>query len=157
MKKSTLLIMSIVLFGVVAYAQIKVPEKVATAFKAKFPAAGAVEWGKESDTEFEAEFKMNGKEMSANFDAAGKWLETEARLSRNDLPAPVLATLKSKFGGSEVKNIESLEKAGEAVVYEVQLEQDENELEVVLDAGGKIVKQESISEEEEGEDLEEND
>ena len=157
MKKSILLIISIVLFGVFAYSQIKVPEKVVAAFRAKFPAAGALEWGKESDTEFEAEFKMNGKEMSANFNAAGKWLETEAKLSKNDLPAPVLATLKTKFGSSEVKNIESLEKVGEAVVYEVQLEQDENGLEVILDAGGRIVKQESIGEEEEGEDFEEND
>jgi len=158
MKISILLILSIVLSGVFAYSQIKVPEKVAAAFKAKFPAASAVAWGKESATEFEAEFKMNGKEMSANFDAAGKWLETETRLSKSDLPAPVLATLKSKYGGSEVKNIESLEEAGKAVVYEVQLEQDENALEVTLDAGGKIVKQATVNdEEEEGEESEEND
>lgn len=158
MKKSIILILSIVLFGIFAYSQIKVPEKVAAAFKARFPAAVTVEWGKESDTEFEAEFKMNGKEMSANFDATGKWLETETRLSKNDLPAPVLAALKSTFGGSEVKNIESLEEAGKAIVYEVQLEQGEKKLEVILDAGGKIVKQAAVNdEEEEGEESEEND
>jgi len=144
--------MFLVLFGVFACSQTQAPEKVATAFKAKFPAASAVEWGKESDTEFEAEFKMNGREMSANFDAGGKWLETEAVLVKDDLPAPVLYTLESKFGNSEVRKIESVEKAGETVVYEVKLEQDENELEVLLDAGGRILRQEPYNEEREEED-----
>ncbi len=149
MKKIITSILAIVLFSVIACSQTKVPEKVAAAFKAKFPAAQKVEWGKESSTELEAEFRLNGKEMSANFDAGGKWLETEARLDKKDLPASVLATLKSQFVDSKVKKVESLEKAGEAAVYEVKLEKEEAGLKVVLDAGGKVLKKEAIDEEKE--------
>jgi len=140
MKKIIPSILAIVLFSIFACSQIKVPENVAASFKAKYPSAQKVEWSKESDTEFEAEFEMNGKEMTANFDTSGKWLVTETKLAKDDLPAPVLATLKSQFGDSKVKTAESLEKAGEAVVYEVKLEKDGTELEVVLDASGKIIK-----------------
>jgi len=133
-----------------------VPKTVTVAFKAKYSAAQKVEWGKESDTEFEAEFKLNGKEMSANFDASGKWLEAETKLDKKDLPASVLATLKSQFGDSKIKKAESLEKAGEAVVYEVKLEQDESELEVVLDSNGNVIKKEAKGEEKEQEKGEEN-
>ena len=160
MKSFITSILAVVLFSVIACSQTKVPEKVAAAFKAKFPAAQKVEWGKESATEFEAEFELNGKEMSANFDAGGKWLETEAKLDKKDLPASVLATLKSQFSDSKIKKAESLEKTGEAIVYEIKLEQGEAGMEVVLDAGGKVVRKETKGEEKEqeekGEEHEEN-
>jgi len=153
MKSFITSILAVVLFSVIACSQTKVPEKVADAFKAKFPSAQKVEWGKESASEFEAEFRLNGNEMSANFDASGKWLETEAKLTKDDLPAPVLATLKSQFGDSKIKKAESLEKAGEAVVYEVKLEQDEAELEVVLDSNGNVIKKEAKGEEKEQKEM----
>ena len=147
MKSFITSILVVILFSVIAYSQTKVPEKVATAFKVKYLAAKDVEWGKESDTEFEAEFKLNGKEMSANFDASGRWLETEAKLAPKDLPAPVLATIKSQFGDSKIKKAESLQKAGEPMIYEVKLGQDETEQEVVLDPRGKVLKKEAKDEE----------
>jgi hypothetical protein len=134
--------------------KISVPDEVTAAFKAKFAAATEVAWGKESDTEFEAEFKLNGKKMSANFDATGKWLETESILSKDGLPIQVLSTLKSQFGEYQIEQVESLEKAGESVVFEVKLEKGETVVEVVLDASGKVVKKEI---KEEGEEKEQED
>jgi hypothetical protein len=131
--------------------KITVPEEVAAAFQTKFAAATEIEWGKESATEFEAEFKLDGKKMSANFDATGKWLETEAILSAEELPAPVLRTLKAQFGEYQVKKVESLEKASEPMTFEVKLEKGETILEVVLDASGKVVKQKIKEEVEEKE------
>ena len=118
------------------------PEAVVAAFNAKYAGAEEVRWGKESDNEFEAEFELNEKEMTASFDTSGKWMETEAKLSEEDLPAPILQTLKSQFGDYRIVQAESLEKAGETAVYEVKLEKGESELEVVLDASGKVVKKE---------------
>ena len=154
MKSILTSMLAFLMLGMIGYAETQVPGKVASAFKAKFPTAQDVQWGKESASEFEAEFKLNGKEMSANFDANGTWLETEAKLPARDLPAPVLAALKAQFGNSKVEKAESLEKAGEAVVYEVRLEQDEATLEVVLDASGKIIRKDVKSEEEEEEEEE---
>jgi hypothetical protein len=131
--------------------KISVPEAVVTAFKAKFAAATDVNWGKESETEFEAEFKLNGKEMSANFDPSGKWMETEARLSSEGLPAQVISALKVQFGDYQIIKAESLEKPDEPVVFEMKLKKGETMLEVVLDASGKVIKKEMKGEAEENE------
>ena len=157
MKKSILVLALILLGGVIACSQTKAPEKAVAAFKAKFPAAKDVEWGKESATEFEAEFELNGMDVSANFSADGEWLETETTITQSDLPAAVVATLDSQFGDGKVKKAETVEKTGESLVYEVKLEQDEIEVEVVLDAAGTVLKKEvkgEENEENEGEEQE---
>ena len=41
------------------------------------PAATDVKWGKESAKEYEAEFRLNGNNVSANFGSDGAWVETE--------------------------------------------------------------------------------
>ena len=51
-----------------------IPEIVKTAFTKKFPSVKKVDWEKESDSEWEAVFKMNRIEYSANFTTDGKWL-----------------------------------------------------------------------------------
>ncbi len=53
------------------------PEQVKKAFTEKFPSAESVEWELEDDTIWEAEFFLNGKEITAIFSAGGKWLKTE--------------------------------------------------------------------------------
>jgi hypothetical protein len=128
-----------------------VPDKVASSFRAKFGAAAEIGWGKESDNEFEAEFKLNDKTMSACLDSTGKWLETESAFAGNELPAQVLNTLKSQFGPYQVVKAESLEKNGEPLVFEVRLEKGESNLEVVLDQGGKVVQKTILEENEEKE------
>lgn len=120
--------------------EISVTDAVAATFKAKYPSAQNVEWGMESATEFEAEFEMNGNKMSANFDADGNWIETEAVLTKDDLPAAVLAALNSQFGESEIMTIESLEKAGEAIVYEIKLKKGETETDIEFDSNGNVIK-----------------
>ncbi len=47
------------------------PVKVKTSFDQKFPGVQKVKWSKENATEWEAEFKMAGKEYSANYTAEG--------------------------------------------------------------------------------------
>jgi len=62
-----------------------VPEKVKSAFAGKFPNASSVKWDKENDEEWEAEFKMDGKEYSANFTVDGNWKETEYEIKKSEI------------------------------------------------------------------------
>jgi len=128
---------------------IAVPEKIIAAFNAKYAAATNLNWGKESDTEYEAEFKLNGKVMSANFDATGKWLETECILKKEDLPQPIMNTLKLQFGDYQVIKVESLEKPGVPMIFEVQLKKGETVVGLEVDESGMIANKETRTKENE--------
>lgn len=58
-----------------------VPAAVKTAFTAKYPGTAVEKWERESEdgkTLYEAEFKMNGKDMEAFWDEAGNFVKEEA-------------------------------------------------------------------------------
>ena len=68
MKNIIILLFVSALFASPAFGQKTVPENVKKEFAKKYPAVQAVKWGSEEANEWEAEFKMNGKEMSASYD-----------------------------------------------------------------------------------------
>ena len=103
-----------------------VPGKVKEAFNKKFPNAASVEWGKESDTEFEAEFTMNGKDYSANFNTDGTWMETEMEIEMEDLPDPVLASFARDYWGADIEEIASLMNS-EGTFFEIAIQKNNEE------------------------------
>lgn len=134
----TLLFVS-VLFASPAFAQKTVPENVKKEFAKKYPAAQAVKWGSEEANEWEAEFTVNGTEMSASYDNKGTWLESETEISTKDLPAAVTATLTKDFAGyktGEMSIIEDPKMKG----FELALKKGDSSLEVVFDNSGKVIK-----------------
>lgn len=57
----------------------EVPAAVTSAFNAKYPGVTGVKWEKESETQnnkavYQVEFKQNGKDREAKFDAGGGFL-----------------------------------------------------------------------------------
>ncbi len=139
------------LFGIItACAQQKAPAEVQNAFKQKYPEAKSVQWEMENDNEWEAEFKMNGREMSANFDLQGNWQQTETEVKMSELPVAVSDAIKTQFAGYKAEEPEKIEMANGEVAYEVALEKDDEEWEVVFAADGtvKSKKQEPESDEE---------
>jgi len=126
----------------------KVPQAVKDAFMKKFPTAKKVDWEKESETEWEAEFKMDKIDYSANFLQDGTWKETEHEIEISDVPANVMASLKSNFPGYDIEESEISETAT-GMVYEFEIEKGESELEVAIDANGKVVKKVNLEEEKE--------
>ncbi len=121
------------------------PENVKKEFSQKFVDAKSVKWGSEEANEWEAEFKINGKELSACFDNTGKWLETEAEVSAKELPSAVTNTLKNEFPGyktGEISTVENPEMKG----FEIALKNKETEITVILAADGTVLKKESSEE-----------
>ncbi|HEU4607416.1 MAG TPA: PepSY-like domain-containing protein [Chitinophagaceae bacterium] len=97
-----------------------IPAAVKKAFEARFPAASHVHWGKESRKEYEAEFLLNGKPVSANFDLNGKWIETETTINKEELPQPVLASIFRQYPDAKYKTVERVEMPGKTQ-YEMTL------------------------------------
>ncbi len=119
----------------------EVPAEVVSAFQEKFSQAKNVEWEKESDNELEAEFKHDGKEMSASFSNTGEWLETETEIKEKDLPRAVKDALKTQFVGYDIEESAQVSTPAQSEAYEVELEKGKATLEVVLDKSGKVLKQ----------------
>lgn len=108
------------------------PEAVLTAFKQKFPNAQDVDWSKEKNGEWEAEFELPGsREMSATFSADGRWLETETEIAFSELPAPIRTALQ----GKKVKETARIEKADGSTVYEAEVRRKD----LIFDATGKML------------------
>jgi uncharacterized membrane protein YkoI len=146
MKKVKIIATAILLVGLsgglIAFGlKTEVPQKVKDAFTQKFPTAKAIKWDKESDSEWEAEFKMNGVEYSANFLADGTWKETEHELAKKEIPAAIYASLMKEFPLYKVEEAE-ISETKDGSVYEFAIEKGKTEMEVVVDMNGKIVKKE---------------
>ena len=135
----------ILAFSFTACSQTKVPEAVKTAFNKKFPTAKKVDWGTEGKTEWEAEFELNEKDMSANFDLQGNWKETETDLEEDAVPVMIMNVLKAKFPGYKVKEA-AFTETPKFSAYEIIIKKGESKQEVTIDKTGKILSTEKGSE-----------
>lgn len=147
MKNVILGLMITVVSAFQACAQGQVPLQIKASFESKFANAKSVQWEIENDTEWEAEFKLNRKEMSANFDLNGNLLETETEIKVKDLPPAVLETIKNEFADYKIEEAEKVEKPDGTFLYEVELEKGKEEIEVIFPADGKFMRK-ALSEEE---------
>ena len=127
------------------------PQKVKEAFSKKIPTVKKVKWEKESNSEWEGEFRMKGTEYSSNFLEDGTWQETEHEIKKKSIPANVKTTLATEFSAYEIEEAE-LSETTEGSVCEFELEKGEEEIEVVIDTYGKVVSKKMKAEAEEGKD-----
>jgi len=130
MKKIIYLLLTVALMSNAAFAQKisadKVPTAVTSAFKAKFPTITKADWEIENANEYEACFKLNGEEVSANFDKTGKWLETETEIKVSALPAPVQSTLSKDFAGFKINEVSKIESVKNGNCFEAEIERRRN-------------------------------
>ncbi len=130
----------------------EVPVVVKESFTKRFAKAVEVTWSKESDTEFEAEFKAGGQSQSANFDQSGKWLVTETEIKKAELPQAVMATIAKEFAGFKIEEIEKAETFDSGMFYEVALEKGKVNYEIQISADGQVLKKEEKKEKGEDKD-----
>jgi len=123
------------------------PENVVKAFSQKFPDAQSVKWNKENESEWEAEFKMDSEEYSANFSTDGVWMETEYEIEQSAIPAKVKQTLDSEFADYNIEGAE-ISETSEDTVYEFALEKGEQKMEVAIAPDGIVKKKEVKTEKE---------
>jgi|SRR5450759_1978657 len=148
MKNIFILFVALAFFAVPVFSQKTTPENVRKEFAKKYPSAQAVKWDSEEANEWEAEFKINGTEMSASFDDKGVWLETETEISVKELPASVTNTIAKNFAGFKTGEA-SANETPKGKGYEVELTNGETSLEVIFDNSGKVIKNTEIKKEKE--------
>jgi hypothetical protein len=112
------------------------PALVKAALLRTFPGATAVKWSKEEGS-YEAEFKLNGKEMSADLDETGAILESEEALKIRELPAAALDYIKTHYKGAKISESARITKANGEVNYEAEV----RKADVMFDKNGKFLKE----------------
>jgi uncharacterized membrane protein YkoI len=133
MKKILFLLMLASGYCLTAFAQKTPPQAVVAAFNQKFPGVAKADWDKEKNGAWEAEFEQNDVDMSANFSADGKWLETETEIKLTELPASVQAAL----AGKKVKEAARIQRADGSTVYEAEVKRKD----LLFDAAGKMLQE----------------
>ncbi len=112
----------------------KVPSAVKTSFAKDFPGA-TTKWEKESPN-YEANFKMNGKTMSALYDGSGNRQETETDIAVSDLPASVKNYIALNYKGEKIKEAAMITKPNGEVNYEAEVKG----MDVLFTKEGKFIK-----------------
>ena len=150
MKKIIVLLSTCLLVSLVGYSQKITPEKVPShvkqAFAKKFPSATNIKYEMEKK-DYEINFKEKGVEMSANFDPAGNWLETETEIKESNLPKEVSASVAKNFKGFKISEIARVETPEKGLIYEMDLKNDKEGYEVQFSLKGDILKKEPLKKE----------
>jgi hypothetical protein len=148
MKNLITLVLAFALISFSAFSQKTPPEVVKKEFAKKYANAQSVKWDSEEQNEWEAEFTIDGKKMSAAYDNAGKWMESETAINEKDLPAAVISSLNKDYQGYKKSDISIFEDT-KFKGFELTLKKGEASIEVQIDNNGKIVKKTDVKEEDE--------
>jgi len=144
--KKTILSSFALAFTLFACAQTP-PKQVNDAFSKKFNNASEVKWEQEKTNEWECEFTLDGKKLSASFDSKGNWQETEAEINKKDISAEAHKAINLNFKGWEIEKAESIETPTFSG-YEIVLEKKDTKTEILVTKAGEItIKKVNVEEE----------
>jgi len=132
----------LLLFAGTINAQIrKIPADVTDAFAARYPHAQRVSW-KDELANFEAEFTLNGFEMSAEFNGRGEWQNSGKKIKFEDLPSEVQdGFAKSKYGDWQKISITEIEKNSQPIQYRIYVKKSAFGKYLYFDANGKLLRE----------------
>jgi len=121
--------------------KVNAPALVVKAFQKDFPKVTKVNWSAEG-TAFEAEFKLNGVEASANYDKAGKRTETELEIKKEQIPAKALSYIKKNFSTYKISEAARITDANKLVSYEAEMTKAGKSFDLIFDTNGNFLKKE---------------
>ena len=116
-----------------------VPAELTVSLSDRYPQATRVEWEMESGY-YVAEFYENGWEKSAWFTPEGIWQLTETEMRFTDLPDAVQAAFKTSVYAWEVEDVDMVERPEMEVVYVIEVELYDQEVDLFYTADGILVK-----------------
>jgi hypothetical protein len=149
MKTTLATLLYVIAVAVSASAQVvssaKIPARVMSTFKERFPDAEKVSWEVENKKEYEANFKSKGIEQSSSFDENGKWIETGVEIRFSGLPKEVQQTVNTQFAGWKIDEISKASHVQYGLCYEVEAIRGKEKYDVVFSKTGEILSKERSS------------
>ncbi len=150
MKAFSIALAAVALLMCQACAQKNVPPAIQRSFDSQYPSARSVDWEQEDEGRWEAEFKNNGSELSAEYDAEGNLLFTKWSIDENDVPAAVREALEQLYNGYEIEEADKVEMADGSMAYELEIEKSGDEWEVMFTPDGELIEKRHEMKEHEG-------
>lgn len=138
MKNLIILVVSILLSASTIHAT-EVPDAVKTAFQQKFPTAKKVKWVKEKNSEYEASFMLDSKEVSATYLPDGKLKEVETEIPVSELPKAVTDAVAKKHPNAKIDEAAKIERSDNSMVYEAELKIGGKKTDLLFDENGNVV------------------
>lgn len=114
-----------------------VPKAIQASFQIQFPKADNIQWEKEG-LDFEADFKIEDKKMSALYDPLGNLKETELEISILELHSGILEYVSKNYSGQKIKEASKITKVDGTFTYEAEL----RGMDLIFDSEGVFVKEE---------------
>ncbi len=134
---TTLLLLTLFIDGVTA--QEKAPEAVRKTFAEKYPGENDPDWHKDSNGNYESNFKIDGESLRADFSPNGKWIETERSIKKDDLPKLVKDVINKYYSGWEIAEIEEVDHHKKGRFYDVEFKQKGKNKDVEIKPDGTVI------------------
>ena len=120
----------------------KAPKKVEKAFQKMYPGAKDIEWELKRDI-YAVDFKIDGKDVEAYFNAEGTWLRSKEDVNASSVPAAVKKAVKEAYPDFRIEDYDLVKDARGNEFYSVEIEKEskdgDTELTVRVLANGKIL------------------
>lgn len=153
--KAKYFLIALTIFSFTAFAQqVNVPKSAKDTFSKLYPKATEVKWDKENQ-DYEASFKLNGKDMSVIFDKDGKVLETETAIEISQLPKGIDKYVMDYYKGYKITGAAKIVKANGEELFEAEITKGKEKKDLFFDKNGKPEKKDLNKENEEENENEE--
>ncbi|MEY2923942.1 MAG: hypothetical protein RLZZ337_482 [Bacteroidota bacterium] len=145
MKKLIFTLLCAVFMGITVNAQsvtaAQVPSAIKKAMMMKYPKASGVQWEKQASN-YEAQFMLGNNWTTANFDAAGVWLQTSSFMDPEAVPANISAAAQKDVPGGNIISATMVEKNKAGKTYLVQYATETDAYNLVYSADAKLISKE---------------
>jgi hypothetical protein len=121
------------------FAQDNVPQHVKNSFNNTYAQANDVEW-KAKDDSYHAKFEMNGNKHWIMYNEDGSIEKQGREISTAELPQGVTRAINQQYANRTIEKAKTVEKDGKTM-YMAKLEGDDEDLKVVFNADGSVVKE----------------
>ena len=104
-----------------------------------YPGEDDPDWHKDSNGNYESNFKIDGIKYRADYAPNGNWIETETSIDVKDLPKAIRDRIKSDYDSEEITEVEKVEHHSKGLFYDVEFKQKGKNLDVEFKANGDII------------------
>lgn len=118
--------------------KVEAPAPVKEAFSQSFADVTDAKWTKTSGGNWTAAFDKQEIKTTAIYKPEGTWVSTHSEFQANNIPEPVLNTVKAKYPSATVKDAMKIERADVASYYKVNIQDNGTDKAVLINESGVL-------------------